>query len=110
MKIREYLYLSGPMTGYKDKNFPSFTEAARLLRAKGYRVVNPAELDETIPKPTWEECLRRDIRAMMVCKGVATLPGWKKSKGANLETYIARQLKWPIHKYQYWVKKSRRIK
>jgi len=96
------------MTGYKDKNFPAFIKATALLRRSGYRVVNPAELDETVPKTTWEECLRRDIRAMMACNGVATLRGWKKSRGANLEVYIAKALKWPVHSYQWWLKRRAR--
>ena len=39
------IYVAGPMTGHPQLNFPAFhTEAARL-RALGYEVVNPAELN-----------------------------------------------------------------
>jgi hypothetical protein len=90
------------MTGYKDKNFPAFISAAKKLRKAGYLVINPAELDVNEPEDVWEECLRRDIRELMACSGVATLPGWKKSRGANLEVFIARALGWPVKSATRW--------
>lgn len=96
------LYISGPMTGIPHKNFNAFCDAATELSLGKYEVVNPWDLDFTDVKNTWEECLRRDIRALMECDGVATLPGWKKSKGACLEVYIAKALKWPVHSVAYW--------
>ncbi|MBT9158943.1 MAG: hypothetical protein DDT26_00192 [Dehalococcoidia bacterium] len=39
------IYISGPMTGLHDLNFPAFRDAAAKLRAIGYEVVNPAELN-----------------------------------------------------------------
>jgi hypothetical protein len=88
------IYLSGPMTGMPEFNFPAFHKAAASLRASGHEVVNPAELDAAdAGKPmTWEMYLRRDIRALMECTGIALLPGWEKSKGAKLEKHIADQL------------------
>ena len=99
------LYLSGPMTGIKDKNFPVFMKASIALRKKGYKVVNPAELDIGQPRKTWEECLRRDIKEEMTCNGIATLPNWKRSRGASLEVYIGKSLKWPVHSVSYWLNK-----
>lgn len=76
------LYVSGPMTGYPNKNFPSFINATYSLRSLGYKVVSPAELDQSEVCYTWEDCLRRDIKAMMEsCNGVATLPDGKNLKG-----------------------------
>jgi len=98
------LYCSGPMTGIKDKNFPAFNKASKALRKKGYQVVNPAELDMQHPRQTWAECLRRDIVAEMRCNGVATLPGWKRSRGAQLEVYIAEALNWPVHSVNYYLR------
>ena len=40
------MYLSGPMTGMAENNFPAFHDAAAKLRAGGHEVVNPAELGE----------------------------------------------------------------
>ena len=84
------LYLSGPMTGLPDLNFPAFHEMAARLRAVGHAVVNPAEIDH--PAKDWNECLRRDIVALVACHSVATLPGWEHSKGARLEVLIAERL------------------
>ena len=100
-----HLYLSGPMTGLKDKNFPAFMKAAIKLRAKKYRVVNPAELNIGDPQATWEACLVRDIKEMMKCRAVALLPNWRKSRGAKLEVYIAKALSWPIHSVDFYLKR-----
>lgn len=85
------LYLSGGMSGYPDHNFPAFNEQAAKLRAAGFEVVNPAELNPD-PSMTWEECLRVDIRELCSCDAIALMPGWERSKGANLELHIAHRL------------------
>jgi hypothetical protein len=100
------LYVSGPMTGLVDLNRPAFSKAAKALRKKGYRVVNPPELDKNEPQRSWEGCLRRDIKHLMECQAVATLPQWKKSRGANLEIYIARALSFPIHRVGYYLRRN----
>lgn len=84
-------YLSGPMSGYPDLNRVEFNVAAKLLREIGYVVCNPAEFVET-PGLPWAEYLRQDIRALMGCHGVITLPGWQESRGASLEVGIAHAL------------------
>jgi len=99
------LYLSGGMTGIKDLNKPAFFKAARLLRRHGFRVVNPTELDWKEPKRSWVGCLERDIAHLVTCEAIATLPGWKKSKGANLEIYIGKALSYPVHSVAYWLKR-----
>lgn len=102
------LYVSGPMTGYPNKNFDAFNKAAKALRKKGYQIVNPAELDMKHPRPTWAQCLQRDIVAEMRCNGVATLPGWKHSRGALLEVYIANALNWPVHSVAYYLERRKK--
>ena len=104
------IYVSGPMTGLPEKNFPAFMKASIKLRAKNYRVVNPAELNIGEPRSTWEECLRRDIKELMRCGAVATLVGWKKSKGALLEVNIAKSLNWPVHPVHYYLKSRNYLK
>lgn len=83
------IYLSGPMSGIADHNFPAFHEWAAKLRADGFDVVNPAELPEG---NTWEDCLRIDLREMCTCSAIALMPGWEGSKGANLELHVAHRL------------------
>ena len=102
MEIRR-LYLSGGMTGIPGKNFRAFREGSHALREKGYSVVNPWELDNADKvSTTYEEYMRRDIKALMTCDGIATLKGWRNSKGASLEVYLAKFLKMPVHTVDYW--------
>jgi len=85
------VYLAGPMTGYSELNFPLFHSEAARLRAMGYEVVNPAEINID-PDAEWSACMRADIRELVGCDGIALLPGWAKSRGASLELYIAETL------------------
>ena len=96
------------MSGVPKKNFPAFKIAAKRLRKCGYKVVSPAELENLKPIcVTWEECLRRDLKYVMnKCYAVATLPGWKKSRGATLETYVAKQLDMQVRSVDYWLNRG----
>lgn len=102
------IYVSGPMSGLPNNNVPAFDAAAAKLRKKGYQVINPAELDDGEPCKTWEDCLRRDLRALTKCHGVATLPRWKKSRGANLEVAVAKALSFEIHPVDYFLKRRKK--
>ena len=104
----ETLYLSGRMSGLPDLNKPAFNDMARRLRRCGYMVINPAELDANEACTTWEECLKRDIRALTRCDAIATLPSWQKSRGASLEVHIGKQLSYPVHAATYYLKKAKR--
>ena len=92
------IYISGPMTGLPDNNFPAFHRAAAALRARGHEVVNPAEIDPGVSvdvvgkKAFWSACMRADIRALCDCDALALLPGWMDSKGAHLELHLAHRL------------------
>ncbi len=88
------VYLAGPMTCYVDHNFPAFNYAAKVLRERGHEVVNPAELVEDPTKP-WEYYMRRDIPLLCECEAIALLPGWARSRGAQLEDTIASALGMP---------------
>lgn len=102
-KRKQIIYLSGPMTGLPNLNRDTFNKAAKALRAKGYKVINPPELDKNNPQRSWEGCLRRDITELMKCNKIATLPNWKKSRGANLEVYIAKALKYAIRPVRFYL-------
>lgn len=78
------------MTGLPEVNFPAFHAMTSQLRSAGHTVTNPAELNPD--GGTWNDCMRRDIAALMDCDTVATLPGWEQSKGARLEVLIAERL------------------
>jgi hypothetical protein len=88
------LYIAGPMTGIKDLNFPAFHAEAARLRALGYDVENPAEIN-CDHSTSWAQCMRKDIARLVECDAVALLPGHVESRGASLERYIAQQLGMP---------------
>lgn len=96
------LYISGPMTGRPDLNYPAFNEAATFLQAHGFEVSNPATYPATEGE-TWEACLRRDLVDLLRCDGVATLPGWTRSRGARFEVRTAKMLRLPVHSVLWWV-------
>ena len=103
------IYLAGPMRGYPNFNFPAFDYAAKKLRDEGHEVFSPADKDRELMGATAfineggdEDQLAREtgytIRTALgndlawICKeadGVALLPGWEKSTGANAERATA---------------------
>nr|WP_286197221.1 DUF4406 domain-containing protein [Variovorax boronicumulans] len=85
------VYLSGPMTGHPEFNFPAFNAAAAALRARGTVVVNPAE-HGLVDGATWADYVRADIAQLAVCESIALLPGWSASRGAALEVHNALAL------------------
>lgn len=85
------VYISGPMTGLPDLNFPAFNAEAKRLRKLGYDVVNPAELCSS--SATWEECMKLDLTALLTCDILALLEGWQESRGAHLEMNVAHRVK-----------------
>lgn len=103
--MKHRLYLAGPMTGLPDYNRPAFNAMAAQLRAAGYFVVNPAE--NGLPADSaWIDHMRRDIELMMVnqCDGLALLPSWGVSKGANIEFELARALGFELMHVNCWLR------
>lgn len=100
-------YLAGGMSNYPQFNIPAFDSAASVLRAAGYDIVSPAELDSPemrafalespdgnmpgkIAGETWGDVLARDVRIIAdTVDGVVFLTGWQKSRGARLEAFVA---------------------
>lgn len=85
------IYLSGPMTGIPEHNFPAFNAEAKRLRALGYDVVNPVDINPD-PSTSWHECLRNDLTAMLTCDALALLDNWYGSAGAHLEMQVAHRV------------------
>lgn len=100
--MKPRLYLAGPMTGYPLLNFPAFEAMAARLRAAGFRVVSPNEINE-VPGMSWEEAMRKNIPALCTCQGIATLPGWDKSRGASLEVHIGEALGMSVRPAIEWL-------
>lgn len=92
-------YLSGPMSGLPEFNFPAFQSAVDDLRGRGMTVRSPHEKGSEGSGMSWESYLREDIGLMLECSALILLPGWPSSKGAKLELSIALGLNWPIYFY-----------
>lgn len=88
------IYVSGPMTGVKDHNYPLFNTVAGYLRKYGYEVLNPAELPEpgNPGSQPWSWYLRRDLQEMLNCDAIVLLPNWRNSQGAQLECDVASRV------------------
>lgn len=99
------LYISGPMTRHADLNRATFNEAAKKLRAEGYEVINPADID--LGKgASWQDYMRESLRRMADADGVALLSGWRRSRGARTEEHVARSLGIPVCHLNVWLASS----
>lgn len=86
-------YIAGPMRGYPMHNFAAFAEAAEVLRAQGWEVVSPAEMDlangyDGSRPPTEDELIEmfeRDLAAIDTVDYIILLPGWESSVGVATE-------------------------
>lgn len=98
------IYLSGPMTGRPQHNFPEFRRYAAMLREDGHTVVSPAEMegeakfgDESqigweVDDALYEQMLARDHDAQADTEAIAFIPGWQNSGGAGREGLHALEL------------------
>lgn len=108
MKVRkkEKGYLCGPMTGLPLKNFPAFTRASAKLRAMGFIVINPCEMNEqdnnfaTTVDDTTEtirKFAKRDINVLSKCDSIFVMKNTKHSKGAKAEKAYAKWTRMTFH-------------
>lgn len=95
------LYISGPMSGYPEHNFPLFKYAEKVLRQCGFEVLNPAAGGEK-EGWDWQDYLRMDVQLVAQADGLAMLQNWELSKGACLEVYLAHQLNMPVLTLSHW--------
>lgn len=96
------IYIAGPMTGYRDHNFPAFEKEARELRAVGHEVLSPHEVDhgeteETRGSKSWCDYLKEDLKVFLECDAIYMLRGWDKSKGAMVELDLALKLGFAVY-------------
>lgn len=109
------LYLSGGI-----KNVPNHIEIfdeeyKKLIRAH-FEIINPIFIvkcyfkncngtqdSNAVYHHTWECSLKYDIAELVFCEGIAMIPGWESSAGANLELDIIRRLNLPFNTVDGWV-------
>lgn len=111
------LYLCGPMTHRPRFNYPLFDKVGAELRAMGFEVISPSEIDDpatrakAIASPdgapgsgaangeTWGDFLARDLKLIADggVDGIVVLPEWEKSRGARQEVFTALNLGIPVY-------------
>lgn len=110
---RHIIYLSGPITGnpaYKQQ----FALAEKLLRKRGYLVINPASLvleeaDSLPDAQAWVHYIRFDLELLETLQYKVLLyflPGTARSKGSSIEFEFAKRCKIPhrniLNEYPNW--------
>lgn len=89
---RRRIYISGPMRGRPESNYPAFHRAAALFRAAGWVVANPAEIGALFahdPATPGSDYIREDLIHLARCNAIALLPDWEASVGARCEVACA---------------------
>ena len=103
-EMNKTAYLSGPMRGFPQWNFPAFDRNAAFLREQGWTIISPAEVDRELgfdetdetavfTEADFEVAIRRDYVALTQADAIIFMPGWEKSTGARLESNFANVLK-----------------
>ena len=103
MRVQLKIYVSGPMTGLPDLNYPAFNAAAEKLRALGHEVYNPAEWEESNNFGKFNHLLAFDDYCRYIVREadvVLVLPGFEDSPGATGETAVARAVRKPVRKLE----------
>jgi hypothetical protein len=84
------IYLSGPMSGYPEMNYPLFHRVAAALRAQGHRVYNPAEFEHSESVFPLRRAMAEYARFICIeADTIVLLPGWAKSLGVRAELALA---------------------
>ena len=94
IKTDAVIYLSGPMTGLPEFNYPAFNAMAATLRGRGFMVNNPAE--NGMAGRGWGECMRVAIKQLCDSDVIVMLDGWEYSRGAGIEISLAGDLGIPV--------------
>ena len=94
------VYISGPMSNVtREQYLELFRRAEQSLRNQGYhRIVNPIRVWAC--RWPWlyrligyKLTLLYDLWLLMRCDQIYKLPGWRDSKGANIESCVAYHFK-----------------
>lgn len=101
------VYIAGPMTGLPEFNYPAFRAAEADLQARGYSVLCPVDSEqhnESGAPQSWDWYMRHALRMVTLADAICLLPGWQKSKGANLEVVVGEALGLDIRPLDKWLK------
>ena len=95
------IYLSGKITG-TDDYVRRFSLAEQKLKEQGFEVLNPVKAGKWLerylaPKvPTWGQYMKQAIKSMMSADYIFMMKGYRESKGARIELFLAKILQYEI--------------
>jgi hypothetical protein len=97
MAYKQTWFISGPVTDIPERNRAAFLEAERAINTAGHITLNPNRIAEALDvfmradgkEPTWFDYMRATVRALCNADCIYMLPGWRKSRGARIEHFIA---------------------
>lgn len=99
MSAKYNIFISGPMTGYPDCNFPVFRQWATVLKLNGHEVFNPTTIFESYQvradlspdDPKYKEIVHAIWLNQLRCNAIFLLNGWNHSTGVRneLDTALA---------------------
>ena len=102
--MKRRIYISGPMTGIEPREYRRrFRETETILRRHGYGCINPCRvwpcrfpwlfrlMNALLGKRlAYAVVLCYDLLLLMTrADGIAMLPGWQASRGAQIENYVS---------------------
>ena len=99
--MQKTIYISGKITGTEDYE-ERFRKAEMELRSRGFNVLNPVKAGKWLERylapevPTWIQYMKQAIKSMMSADSVYMMKGYKESKGARLELFLAKILQYEI--------------
>lgn len=111
MSEKKRIYIAGGMSKLPLYNFPAFDAARDKLKAEGWEVISPADLDRErgfdptdtskplppVDKAFLDEAMRIDIEAILSCDAIYMLKGWQQSTGAKAEHALAKWKHIEVH-------------
>lgn len=94
------IYIAGKISGlvYEDA-YCAFVEAEQVLKRLGHEAVNPMRengLAEDGTEHPWAQYMKRVIPHLLRCDGIYLLQNWRDSRGAKIESQLARDLEMKV--------------
>ena len=91
----ENVFISGPMTGLSKEEYTRrFNDAEAMLKASGYKVINPSKFlicryPMLFRFVSYRLGLLYDLLWLSTCDYIYMLDGWQDSNGSSTEEFFA---------------------
>lgn len=86
------IYIAGKITGLpQNEVIEKFETAKAKIESLGFHAINPVQVVNDW-ETTWENAMKKCLKALIDCDAVVILPCWSESKGATIERQLAEDL------------------